>query len=100
MLEWAVVHSNFFAVDPISPFIKDFPKMVSMGKFHIDEVHLAIEPQRLYAPLIQAILSSFRLFEHDQRSTGDDIVSVQERTASSKSIDEIKFELIASRVSP
>ena len=99
MLEWAVVYSNFFAIDPVSAFIKDFPKMVSMGKFHVDKVHLAVEPQRLYAPLIQTILSSFRLFEHDQRSTGDDVFSVQERAASSKSIDEIKFELIASGVS-
>ena len=83
------MHNNPFAIDLVSAFIKDIQKVVSVGAVHVDKVHFAIEPERFGALLIQSLLSRLGLFKHDQRGARDDVITIHERTASGKPIDEI-----------
>ena len=96
IFEWSIVDSNFFAVDRVSAFIKNFPKVVSVVAFYVYKVHFAIEPQRFITLLIQPLFSGPGLFKHYERGTRHNIATtIAKRTASGKAIDEIECELVA-----
>ena len=90
---------NFLAINIMLTISQNFPKMVGMVRFYVNEVELAIEAQRLAAALVQPFFSGPSFFQHNDRSAGFDAPTVTERTASGKSVNKIKLKLITCWVS-
>ena len=97
VLESAIIDYDLLTIDVISSISQDSSKMLGVVKFHVHEVELAIEAQRLVAALVQPLLSGGGLFEHDEGSTGLNAVPVSECAPSGKPIYKIEPELIATR---